>query len=139
MAKIYSANEISQHSEENDLWMVIHGGVYDLTKFLKEHPGGEEVLINLAGKDGSQCFDDIGHSYEAITLRESFKIGETNEMPSENTEKNKPISSDHSNNDNDNNWQYEESKKETSSSFFFPIAMGLTVLIYAIIFYRVYF
>lgn len=134
MTEIYSAEEISQHNHEKDLWMVIHGKVYDLTKFLKEHPGGEEVLITLAGQDGSKCFDDIGHSYEAITLRESFQIGDTNDMPSERIEKKKPVSSDTI---DDNDWQYEEPKKESSP--FIPIVIGLGVLIYAIIFYKLYF
>jgi len=55
---------------------VIHGGVYNITKFYKEHPGGEEVLLKLAGQDATECFEAIGHSNEAIILRQNFKIGE---------------------------------------------------------------
>jgi cytochrome b involved in lipid metabolism len=62
MSQKYTAEEIKSHNNSDDLWIVLHGKVYDLTKFLKEHPGGEEVLLNLAGKDGTTCFDDIGHS-----------------------------------------------------------------------------
>lgn len=76
MEKIYTRNEVERHNKEEDLWLVIHGGVYDLTDFVKKHPGGEEVLINLAGQNGTVCFDDIGHSREAILLKETFKIGE---------------------------------------------------------------
>lgn len=79
MTTIYMSNEIARHDHDKDLWIVIHGDVYDLTKFYKEHPGGEEVLLKLAGKDGSECFDSIGHSFEAITLRNTFKIGEMEE------------------------------------------------------------
>lgn len=76
MTNIYTAEEIARHNREEDLWIVMNRKVYDLTKFLKEHPGGEEVLVELAGQDGTQCFDNIGHSTEATLLRDSFQIGE---------------------------------------------------------------
>ncbi|XP_072764409.1 uncharacterized protein [Anoplolepis gracilipes] len=69
----YTIEEVALHSE--DLWIIIHGNVYNLSTFVKEHPGGEEVLMELAGKDGTKCFDNIGHSDEAKQLREKFKIG----------------------------------------------------------------
>ncbi|KAI4504027.1 hypothetical protein M0802_000498 [Mischocyttarus mexicanus] len=75
MAKVYTMNEVGQHNKETDLWLAMHGGVYDLTSFLKKHPGGEEVFIQSAGKDCTKCFDDIGHSEEAQLLKETFKIG----------------------------------------------------------------
>ncbi|XP_073981538.1 cytochrome b5 isoform X2 [Rhodnius prolixus] len=74
--KTYSWQEIAKHNGSNgSYWLVIHGSVHDLTNFLEEHPGGEEILMNLAGKDASECFDDIGHSYDAKTLCKKFKIG----------------------------------------------------------------
>lgn len=45
-----------------------------------QHPGGEEVLMNLSGKDATQCFDEIGHSDEAKQLCESYKIGQLVEV-----------------------------------------------------------
>lgn len=30
-----------------------------------QHPGGEEVLLDQAGKDGSESFEDVGHSSDA--------------------------------------------------------------------------
>ncbi|KOC66145.1 putative cytochrome b5 2 [Habropoda laboriosa] len=75
MSKTFSASQVSMHNKEKDLWIIYKDGVYDVTKFLKEHPGGEEVLIDLAGKDATKCFDDVGHTIEAIQLRETYKIG----------------------------------------------------------------
>jgi cytochrome b involved in lipid metabolism len=34
--------------------MAIHGKVYDVTKFLAEHPGGDEVMVEVAGKLASK-------------------------------------------------------------------------------------
>ena len=62
MSQKYTVDEVTKHTEPNDVWLALHGKVYDITKFLKEHPGGEEVLLDLAGKDATKCFDDIGHT-----------------------------------------------------------------------------
>lgn len=75
MSKTFTAEEVAKHNHAKDLWIVYEKGVYDVTKFLSEHPGGEEVLLNLAGQDATQCFNDIGHSGEAVQLRETYKIG----------------------------------------------------------------
>lgn len=41
-----------------------------------KHPGGEEVLLEQAGIDGSEPFEDVGHSSDARQMMEPFKIGE---------------------------------------------------------------
>lgn len=30
-----------------------------------QHPGGEEVLIEQAGRDATEAFEDVGHSTDA--------------------------------------------------------------------------
>ena len=39
--------------------------MYDVTKYLDDHPGGAEVLLDVAGQDADEFFEDIGHSREA--------------------------------------------------------------------------
>jgi cytochrome b involved in lipid metabolism len=46
-----------------------------VTKFLDEHPGGEEVLIESAGKDASKDFEVIGHSKAAQNLLRKYQVG----------------------------------------------------------------
>ncbi len=48
-AKQISMDEVKKHNSQGDCWMVIHGRVFDPTKFLSEHPGGPEVMLQLAG------------------------------------------------------------------------------------------
>ncbi|XP_053660847.1 cytochrome b5 [Anopheles marshallii] len=74
--KQYSLAEVAQHNKPTDLWMVIHEKVYDVTKFLHEHPGGEEVLIEWAGKEATAEFDDVGHSTDAKEQMKQFLVGE---------------------------------------------------------------
>jgi cytochrome-b5 reductase len=54
--------------------------VYDITKYLEDHPGGTDVLIEVAGKDATAEFEEIGHSEEARESLEPFHIGD---LPSE--------------------------------------------------------
>lgn len=75
-SKVYTAKEVASHNRENDLWIVMNRKVYDVSLFAKDHPGGEEVLLDVAGKDATACFDDIGHSVSAILAREKYNIGE---------------------------------------------------------------
>jgi cytochrome b involved in lipid metabolism len=60
------------------LWPHLTGGpkVYDVTKYLEEHPGGAEVLLDHAGGDADEFFEDIGHSGDARAKLESLLIGE---------------------------------------------------------------
>ena len=39
--------------------------VYDVTNYLNDHPGGNEVLLDLGGQNADEFFEDIGHSEDA--------------------------------------------------------------------------
>ncbi|XP_075777170.1 cytochrome b5 [Pelodiscus sinensis] len=74
--RYYRLEEIQAHNHSQSTWILLHHRIYDLTKFLEEHPGGEEVLREQAGGDATESFEDVGHSTDARTLSESFIIGE---------------------------------------------------------------
>ncbi|EDL09356.1 cytochrome b-5, isoform CRA_e [Mus musculus] len=52
--KYYTLEEIQKHKDSKSTWVILHHKVYDLTKFLEEHPGGEEVLREQAGGDATE-------------------------------------------------------------------------------------
>ncbi|KAI1890205.1 hypothetical protein AGOR_G00171280 [Albula goreensis] len=74
--KYYTLEEIKQHNSSKDTWLIIHDKVYDITSFLEEHPGGEEVLLEQAGADATESFEDVGHSTDAREMLEPYLIGE---------------------------------------------------------------
>lgn len=74
--KTYSLEEIAEHKEKKSVWVLIHHNVYDVTKFLEEHPGGEEVLLEQAGSNATEAFEDVGHSTDARELMKTYLIGE---------------------------------------------------------------
>ncbi|KAE8668774.1 Cytochrome b5 [Hibiscus syriacus] len=54
----------------------IEGKVYNVTKFLEDHPGGDEVLLSANGKDASDDFEDVGHSSSARAMMDEFYVGD---------------------------------------------------------------
>jgi cytochrome b involved in lipid metabolism len=36
--KFYSRDEVERHNREIDAWTIIHEKVYDITKFIAQHP-----------------------------------------------------------------------------------------------------
>uniref|UniRef100_A0AAQ4PIF6 Cytochrome b5 heme-binding domain-containing protein n=1 Tax=Gasterosteus aculeatus aculeatus TaxID=481459 RepID=A0AAQ4PIF6_GASAC len=74
--KYYTLEEISAHSVSSDSWLIIHDKVYDITSFLEEHPGGEEVLLEQAGADATESFEDVGHSTDAREMLLQYYVGE---------------------------------------------------------------
>nr|XP_046243139.1 cytochrome b5 isoform X2 [Scatophagus argus] len=74
--KCYTLEEVRLHNMSNDTWLIIHDKVYDISKFLEEHPGGEEVLLEQAGADATESFEDVGHSTDAREMLQQYLIGE---------------------------------------------------------------
>ena len=56
--------------------MALHGKVYNVTKYLEDHPGGEEVLMDRAGADATEDFEDVGHSQDARKQLTKYEVGE---------------------------------------------------------------
>jgi cytochrome b involved in lipid metabolism len=50
--------------------------VYDVTKYLDDHPGGAEVMLDVAGQDADEFFEDIGHSNDARAELKKYYIGD---------------------------------------------------------------
>lgn len=62
---------------------MIHDKVYDATNFIDEHPGGEEVLLDVGGQDATEAFEDVGHSDEARSILEGLKTADLKRKPGE--------------------------------------------------------
>jgi cytochrome b involved in lipid metabolism len=56
MSRTFSMHEVAQHNTLDDCWVVVNSSVYDMTDFLKDHPGGSKVVMIYAGKDATGDF-----------------------------------------------------------------------------------
>ncbi|XP_051162316.1 cytochrome b5 reductase 4 isoform X2 [Leptopilina boulardi] len=54
--------ELAKHNKENDAWIAIRGIVFNVTHYMKFHPGGIEELMKGVGKDATKIFENI-HAY----------------------------------------------------------------------------
>jgi cytochrome b involved in lipid metabolism len=76
-----TAEEVAKHCTAEDCWLIIgsptSGGsfVYDVTRYLSSHPGGAEILLEHAGKNATEAFEDIGHSDSAKSKLLTLRIG----------------------------------------------------------------
>ncbi|KAF2898836.1 hypothetical protein ILUMI_07341 [Ignelater luminosus] len=124
--KQYTREEVKKHNDNQSTWIVIHNNIYDVTPFLNEHPGGEEVLLEQAGRDGSEAFEDVGHSSDARELMVKYKIGEVVESDRQPVKEKK------------NSWSSTSadasSNQSSLKSWILPIALGVL----ATIIYRFY-
>ncbi|KAK9236780.1 FMN-dependent dehydrogenase-domain-containing protein [Lipomyces kononenkoae] len=78
--------EVSQHKTAQSCWVIIGSTVYDVTKFLPDHPGGSRSILRFAGKDATTEFEGI-HPPGTLeeTLHESAKVGTVESVGGEDT------------------------------------------------------
>lgn len=81
--KVHLFEDVAKHNRKGDCWLIVHGKVYDVTAFLDDHPGGDEVILNATGQDATTEFEDVGHSDDARDSMKQYYIGEVdkNSLP----------------------------------------------------------
>ncbi|XP_039020918.1 cytochrome b5-like [Hibiscus syriacus] len=77
---LFTLQQVAQHKSKNNFQ------VLNVSKFLEEHPGGEEVLLESAGKEATKEFNDIGHSNKAKSLVFEYQVGVIQGYSSNNNE-----------------------------------------------------
>lgn len=55
-------------------WIVIDGKVYDISEWVKEHPGGDQILREHGGRDVTLQYKTLNHSHRAERVRELLHV-----------------------------------------------------------------
>ncbi|MEO8863356.1 MAG: cytochrome b5-like heme/steroid binding domain-containing protein [Candidatus Saccharimonadales bacterium] len=77
----FTTAEVAIHSTSSDCWLIINNKVYDVSKFLGDHPGGAYTIIPYCGKEATNAFDTQdrgrrgGHSDQATQMLADYLIG----------------------------------------------------------------
>lgn len=53
----YTMANVAAHNNASSCWAAINGKVYNLTSWIKQHPGGQAAILSLCGTDGSAAFN----------------------------------------------------------------------------------
>mmetsp|Transcript_28811 Transcript_28811/g.46592 ORF Transcript_28811/g.46592 Transcript_28811/m.46592 type:complete len:151 (+) Transcript_28811:172-624(+) len=71
----YTKEDVSAHNTEADCWIIIHGNVYDVSRYAMSHPGGHSIIVAEAGRDATDKFDNVRHSSSANGRLRTLLIG----------------------------------------------------------------
>lgn len=74
---LYTLEEVSKHATKEDrIWVTYKDGVYDITDFVEDHPGGDVIMMAAGGAvDPFWMMYGVHKQPEILELLESFRIG----------------------------------------------------------------
>jgi cytochrome b involved in lipid metabolism len=74
----FTRGQVAQHNSREDLWLILKLDgelkVFDVTSYVDEHPGGDNILSN-AGGDSTDLFTGPQHPPRVYDLIDEFCIG----------------------------------------------------------------
>jgi len=77
--KVYSIDEFIKHNTKESCYVLIDKYIYDVTKFLADHPGSYKILFKCCGKDCTKGYADKGigepHSNKSHGMRDKMIVG----------------------------------------------------------------
>lgn len=76
----YTYVDVAKHASPADCWIVVRDRVYDVTSYLRSHPGGSGTITPWCGKESTVAYeteDGAGtHSSRANQLLQNYYIGD---------------------------------------------------------------
>lgn len=66
---------VAQHNTASDCWVTAGNNVYNVTSYIKAHPGGQSNITRYCGADIGAAYTAQGHSANAGNIFASYKIG----------------------------------------------------------------
>ena len=74
---VYTLADVGKHATKSDrIWVACGHGVYDITDFVEEHPGGDKILMAAGGSlEPFWLLYAVHKNPEVPALLEQFQIG----------------------------------------------------------------
>lgn len=76
--RIYTTEDVAAHNQSSSCWVSRGGKVYDVTAFVSDHPGGDDLILQHAGKDIDGVMEDKlehEHSDAAYAMLDEYVVG----------------------------------------------------------------
>lgn len=67
--------ELAKHNRQDDCWLALFDKVYNITPYMKYHPGGIDELMKGAGKNATNIFNDVHPWVNFQNMLEKCLIG----------------------------------------------------------------
>ena len=75
----FSMTQVRANNTARSCWTVIDGVVYDLTKWISNHPGGSGAILFLCGTDGTNAFSAQHQNQARPAIRlDTYRLGPLN-------------------------------------------------------------
>ena len=71
----YCMCQVKKHCTKDSAWLLVGNKIYDVTTYIKLHPGGERSILNKCGGANDCTIDMKFHSHKAQKLWKEFYIG----------------------------------------------------------------
>jgi len=77
-----SAQEVAMHNSPDDCWIIISNKVYDVSSYIKLHPGGSDTIMPYCGEEATHAFEtkdlsrEEDHSGFAYSHLDSLYVGD---------------------------------------------------------------
>lgn len=69
---VFPVAEVMRHNTLEDCWIAIEGQVYDVSTFLRKHPGGAARIFRYAGSDATSAFRQIHTKLVLNTMKDEI-------------------------------------------------------------------
>lgn len=69
----YTLDQVKEHNATSTTqWLAYNGCVYDVTAFAKQHPGGEQAILNRVGTDVTGVLEKVDAHLENWSAVEEY-------------------------------------------------------------------
>ncbi|KAI2648592.1 Acyl-CoA 6-desaturase [Labeo rohita] len=86
----YTWEEVQKHTKSGDQWIVVERKVYNVSQWVKRHPGGRRIIGHYAGEDATEAFTAFHPDLQLVRkYMKPLLIGELEASePSQDSQKN---------------------------------------------------
>jgi cytochrome b involved in lipid metabolism len=71
----YTLEQVTEHNKQDDTWVIINNKVYDVSSFVEKHPGGPDKILNVAGQEVTEKFNNVSAHIKNMDNIEKYLEG----------------------------------------------------------------